>query len=68
MTPQMAAWEPNPSGRGCLTPNPVSLLLSVSSMLDTLRRRSLARGQTADVAALLDYETGSTKWTLLKRL
>jgi len=30
MTPQMATWGPNPSGRGCLSPNPASHLLAVS--------------------------------------
>jgi hypothetical protein len=29
MTQQMAAWGPNPSGRGFLAPNPASLLLAV---------------------------------------
>jgi len=29
MTPQIAAWRPNPSGRGFLAPNPVSHFLAV---------------------------------------
>lgn len=59
MTPRMAVLRPNPRGRVSPSAKPASLHLGVSSVLDTPRCRSLARGRIKHAAAPLWREPGS---------